>query len=193
MFRLNLKIALRNLWKNKGYSTLNIFGLSIGLAGFIMILLFANHERNYDTWNPDAKDIYRISIKWGPGQEEYSSSPAELAPALKEVLPEIVDYGRFYVWDMKQRLLSKDKNESFVDHIMGVDSAWFKLFPYKFIYGDAKTAILSANQIVLSQKTSELFFGKVNPVGQSLLINAKDQYVVSGVYEEPNTPGTHGT
>jgi putative ABC transport system permease protein len=188
MFRLNLKIALRNLWKNKGYSTLNIFGLSIGLAGFIMILLFANHERSYDTWNRDAKDIYRISINWGPGQEEYSSSPAELAPALKEALPEIADYGRFYVWDMKQRLVSKDKNENFVDHIMGVDSSWFNLFPYKFIYGDAKTSLLSANQIVLSQKTSELFFGKANPVGQPLLINTKDHYVVSGVYEEPNTP-----
>lgn len=188
MFRLNLKIALRTLWKNKGYSILNIFGLSIGLAGFIMILLFANHERSYDTWNTAAKDIYRISIKWGAGQEEYSSSPAELAPALKEVLPEIIDYGRFYVWDMRQRLVARDKNENYVDHIMGVDSSWFNLFPYKFIYGEAKKALLSADQIVLSQKTSELFFGKTNPVGQSLLINTNKRYTVTGVYEQPNTP-----
>ncbi|WP_285057315.1 ABC transporter permease [Pedobacter ginsengisoli] len=188
MFRLNLKIALRNLWKNKGYTALNIFGLSVGLAGFIMILLFANNEKSYDTWNPNAKNIYRLSIKWAPDEEEYSSSPAELAPALKETLPEILDYGRFYVWDMKQRLVSKGKNEIYVDHIMGVDSSWFKLFPYKFIYGEASKALLSGNQVVLSQKTSEQFFGKTNPVGQTLQVDKEKQYIVSGVYEEPNTP-----
>ncbi len=188
MFKLNLKIALRNLWKNKGYTALNIFGLSVGLTGFILILLFANHERSYDTWNPKAKNVYRISVKWNANEAEYSSTPAELAPALKEVLPEIQDFGRFYVWDMQQRLLTKDKNEAFVDHIMGVDSTWFNLFPYKFIYGDPAKAILSNNQIVLSQKTSKQFFGDVNPVGQTLLLNTNKSYTVSGVYEEPNTP-----
>ncbi|MEE1944818.1 ABC transporter permease [Pedobacter sp. KR3-3] len=187
MFRLNLKIALRNLWKHKGYTLLNIFGLSVGLTGFIMILLFANHEKSYDSWNPNADNIYRISIRWAPGEEEYSSSPAELAPALKEALPEIQDYARFYVWDIGQRLVAKDKNEAYVDHIMGVDSTWFKLFPYKFIYGDAPKSLMAADQIVLSSKTSEQFFGKANPVGQTLTINNNKRYTVSGVYQEPNT------
>ncbi|ALL05055.1 hypothetical protein AQ505_05820 [Pedobacter sp. PACM 27299] len=188
MFRLNLKIALRNLWKTKGYTLLNIFGLSIGLAGFIIILLYANLEKSYDTWNPEAKNVYRLSIKWGPDQDEYSSSPAELAPALKEMTPEIEDYGRYYVWDSYQRLLTAGSKEMYVDHILGVDSNWFNLFPYKFIYGDAKSSILSNNQIVLSQPVSEKFFGKTNPVGQSLVVNADKRYTVSGVYELPNTP-----
>lgn len=188
MFKLNLKIALRNLWKNRAYTLLNIFGLSVGLAGFIMILMYANHERSYDSWNPDVKNIYRISIRWAPGEEEYSSSPAELAPALKETLPEIEGYGRFYVWDMKQRLLSNGKNDIYFDHIMGVDSTWFNLFPYQFIYGDAGKSLLSQDQIVLSNTTSEKLFGKVNPVGKSLLVNTNKTYTVSGVYKEPNTP-----
>ncbi|MBC8987925.1 ABC transporter permease [Pedobacter sp. N36a] len=188
MFRLNLKIAMRNLWKTKGYTLLNIFGLSIGLAGFIIILLYANLERSYDTWNPEAKNVYRVSIKGGPDQDEYASSPAELAPALKEVIPEIEDYGRYYVWDSYQRLLTAGSREMYVDHILGVDSNWFNLFPYKFIYGDAKSSILSNNQIVLSQPVSEKFFGKTNPVGQSLVVNADKRYTVSGVYELPNTP-----
>lgn len=188
MFRLNLKIALRNLWKHKGYTLLNIFGLSVGLTGFIMILLFANHEKSYDSWNPNADNVYRISIRWAPGEEEYSSSPAELAPALKEVLPEIQNYARFYVWDIKQRLVAKDKNEAYVDHIMGVDSTWFNLFPYKFIYGDAPKSLMASDQIVLSSKTSEQFFGKANPVGQTVMINNNKRYTVSGVYQEPNTP-----
>ncbi|GGI23543.1 ABC transporter permease [Pedobacter mendelii] len=188
MFKLNLKIALRNLWRNKGYTILNIFGLAVGLAGFIMILLFANYERSYDTWNPQAAEIYRVSIRWAPGEEEYSSSPAELAPALKETLPEIEGYGRFYVWDMYQRLISNGKNEVYFDHFIGVDSTWFNLFPYKFIYGEANTSLLSKDQIVLSSKTSEKIFGKVNPVGKSVVINTNKTYIVSGVYREPNTP-----
>lgn len=153
-----------------------------------MILLFANHEKSYDTWNPKAKNVYRVSIKWGPNEAEYSSSPAELVPALKEILPEIQDYGRFYVFDMDQRLVKRDKNEAFVDHIMGVDSTWFNLFPYQFIYGDPKTAVVANDQIVLSHKMSKQFFGDVNPVGQTLLINTNQKYTVSGVYETPNTP-----
>jgi putative ABC transport system permease protein len=187
MFKLNLKIALRTLCKSKGYTLLNIFGLSTGLAGFILILLFANHENSYDSWNPKAKNVYRISILWAP-EEEYSSSPAELAPALKEAIPEIEDFGRFYVWDMHQRLVTKDKNAGWVDNIMGVDSSWFNLFPYKFIYGDARKALIADNQIVLSSTTSEQFFGKKNPVGQRLILDTKKQYVVSGVYQVPNTP-----
>ena len=188
MFKLNLKIALRNLWKNKGYTALNIFGLAVGLTGLIIILLFANHENSYDTWNPKSKNVYRISAQWAPGGAEYSSTPAELAPALKETLPEIEDFGRFYSWDMSQRLVSKDKNEGYVDHIMGVDSTWFNLFPYQFIHGDPKSALLTTDQIVLSSKISKQFFGNSNPVGQTLVINSKKQYTVSGVYDEPNTP-----
>ncbi|MCX2451478.1 ABC transporter permease [Pedobacter sp. PLR] len=188
MFRLNLKIAFRNLWKNKGYTLLNILGLSIGLAGFLMILLYANLERSYDSWNPNAENVYRLSIKWGPDQDEYSSSPAELAPALKEMTPEIVDYGRYYVWDSQQRLLSSGPKEMYINHILGVDSNWFNLFPYKFIYGEAKSSILSNDQIVLSQPVSEKFFGTTNPVGQSILINTNKRYTVTGVYEVPNTP-----
>lgn len=188
MFKLNLKIALRTLWKSKGYTLLNIFGLSIGLAGFIMILLFANYENSYDTWNPKAKNVYRISIRWSPDEGEYSSSPAELAPVLKDALPEIESYGRFYVWDMYQRLVASGDKEIYVDNIMGVDSSWFDLFPYKFIYGDAGKTLLSDNQIVLSSRTSELLFGKANPVGESLVINTNKRYIVSGVFQEPNTP-----
>ena len=153
-----------------------------------MILLFANYEKSYDNWNPKAKNVYRISVKWAAGEAEYSSSPAELAPALKAALPEIADYGRFYVWDMRQRLVAKDNNEAYVDHIMGVDSTWFNLFPYKFIYGDAPKALLTNDQIVLSNKISKQFFGNANPVGQTLTINSNKRYTVSGVYEDPSTP-----
>ncbi|EDM38104.1 putative FtsX-related transmembrane transport protein [Pedobacter sp. BAL39] len=188
MFQLNLKIALRNLWKSKGYAALNIFGLAVGFAGFILILLYANHEYSYDTWNPDADQVYRIGVKAGAGQEEYASNPGELAPALKNAAPEIESFARYYTWDLHQRLLTYGGKEFYVDHIMGVDSSWFAAFPYKFLYGDPKRMLISADDIVLSSNIAELYFGKQNPVGKSLVMNGKKTYIVSGVYEQPETP-----
>lgn len=188
MFRLNLKIAFRNLWKSKGYAALNIFGLAVGFAGFILILLYANHEYSYDTWNPEAKDIYRITVKGSPDQEEYASTPGELGPALKNAVPEVESVARYYTWDLRQRLLSSGDKEFYVDHIMGVDSSWFEAYPYKFLYGDPKKMLISADNIVLSSKIAEQYFGKQNPVGKPLLMNGTKTYIVSGVYEEPVTP-----
>lgn len=188
MFRLNLKIALRNLWKSKGYAAINIFGLAVGFAGFILILLYANHEYSYDTWNKNANNIYRISSKSDAREEEYASSQGELAPALKNAIPEIESYARYYTWDLKQRLLSHDNKEFYVDNIMGVDSLWFDAFPYKFIYGEPKKALVSADNIVISEKVSKQYFGDANPMGKPLLMNGLKTYVVSGVYEEPATP-----
>jgi putative ABC transport system permease protein len=187
MFRLNLKIALRNLWKSKGYAAINIFGLAVGFAGFILILLYANHEYSYDTWNPKAKILYRISVQGGPDQEEYASNPAELAPALKNSVPEIESYARYYTWDLHQRLLSAGNKEFYVDNIMGVDSSWFEAYPYKFVYGDPKKMLRGADQIVLSRKVAEQFFGTQNPVGKPVVSNGKKTYIVSGVYEKPAT------
>jgi len=188
MFRLNLKIALRNLWKSKGYAAINIFGLAVGFAGFILILLYANHEYSYDTWNPNANNIYRISSKSDEQQEEYASSQGELAPALKNAVPEIESYARYYTWDIKQRLLSYGDKEFYVDHIMGVDSLWFDAFPYKFLYGDPKKSLVSADNIVISDKISEKYFGATNPIGKSLVMNGTKTYIISGVYVEPGTP-----
>jgi len=187
MFKLNLKIAFRNLWKSKGYAAINIFGLAVGFSGFILILLYANHEYSYDTWNPNAKNIYRISNIGGEGQQEYCSSQGEMGPALKNAIPEIESYARYYIWDSRQRLLSHGDKEFYVDHILGVDSSWFDAFPYKILYGDAKKMLVSADNIVLSSKISEQYFGKENPVGKPLLMNGEKTYIVSGVYEEPNT------
>jgi len=188
MFRLNLKIALRNLWKSKGYAAINIFGLAVGFAGFILILLYANHEYSYDTWNTEAENIYRISSKGSPQEEEYASSQGELAPALKNVVPEIESYTRYYTWDIKQRLISSGDKEFYVDNIMGVDSLWFNSFPYQFIYGDPKKALVSGDNIVISEKISRQYFGDTNPMGKPLLMNGTKTYVVSGVYQEPASP-----
>ncbi|TDQ08796.1 ABC transporter permease [Pedobacter metabolipauper] len=188
MFKLNLKIALRNLWTNKLFTAINIFGLSVGLTGFMLILVYVNYERSYDSWNPEAEQVYRLSITDNPGEEEYPSSPGELAPALKAIAPEITAYSRFYFFDLEQRLMGEPGNEHFIDHIMGVDSNWMELFPYKFIYGSVKAPLASANDIVLSNKISKQFFGDSNPVGKTLKINQKKSYTVTGVFEAPASP-----
>lgn len=92
MFRLNWKITFRNLWKNKGYTAINIGGLAIGLAGFILVMVYVNYETGYDKENPNLDNIYLIGRDLGDTKTNFTPSP--LAKQILEKCPEIVSAGR---------------------------------------------------------------------------------------------------
>lgn len=188
MLYLNFKIALRRLLQHKILTAINILGLSVGLTGFMLILVYINFERSYDSWNPLADQVYRISVSDSPTASQYPTSPGELAPALQSAHPEIESYGRIYIWDLKERLLGEPGNEQYINHIIGVDSTWFELFPYHFIYGDASKALKAGDEIILSSNTSKRFFGDSNPVGKTIKIDQQKSYKITGVYASPASP-----
>src|ERR1700744_224238 len=110
MLKTNLRIALRNLWKYRGFSLVNVLGLSVSLAGCVLILLYVLHERSYDTWNPNIGGVYRTGPVNADGRLG-ASTVGELAPIIQDRLPEITDYSRFHVWEMGKRLVvSGDKS-----------------------------------------------------------------------------------
>ena len=91
MFKLNLKIAWRNLWKNKGYTFVNVLGLALGLAGFIFVLLYVNHERSYDHWNPQLESVYQVQEQdfWAikEGKEEWMDrADVRIADIIKHII-----------------------------------------------------------------------------------------------------------
>src|SRR6185295_4585250 len=96
MFKNYLKVALRNLWKNKGFSAINIIGLSAGLSVCLLIVLYVKDELGYDKYNAQAENIYRIDadIFFNGTQFSSSTAPPPLAPTLKKDYPEIVQYVR---------------------------------------------------------------------------------------------------
>ncbi len=189
MLKTNLKIALRNLWKNKGLSFVNIFGLSIGIAGTILILLYVLHERSYDSWNKKENRVYRVAINWPQlGNGAFGAVMAEMADPFKAGIPEIEDYTRFYVWNMGQRLVTYKEKSLYAQHFQGVDSTFFNVFPYTFKEGNPATALNGPASLVISEELAHKLFGDQPALGRVVTLQGSAPFTITGVFQTPSQP-----
>jgi len=199
MLKLNLKIAWRNLLKYKTYTMINIIGLSLGLAGFIFILLFINHEKSYDTWSPELKNVYKMqeysdyfsSDKKAHWIDEIDQRLANLAtnfPEIKAVTVLDPDNGR------KTGIKIDDKPAFLQSGLRRVDSLFFKVMPFEFKYGNPDVAFMQEDCIVLKEHLALKYFGDVNPVGRKINVaggswnKEENFYTVTGVIKDTETP-----
>ncbi len=193
MFINYLKIAVRNLLRHKGYSLLNIAGLAIGMACCILILLYVRDELSYDRYNTKADRIYRVAsdINFGGKHIQIAVAPAPLAEALVRDLPEVEGAVRFRT--QGSFLARKEAGRNFKeDGVVFTDNSLFHIFTIPLLEGDARNALAAPYTIVLSKSTAEKYFGSQNAVGQSLVLDDKDVYKVTGVYEDiPQTSHFH--
>jgi ABC-type antimicrobial peptide transport system permease subunit len=185
MFWNYIKIAWRNIKRYKGYSFINIFGLSLGLACCILILLWVQDELSYDRFHTNADNLYRIVTEFHKTEPvtHYWPVCAPLAPALKEEYPEIIKTTRFTRLRRGQLVKYRDKN--FLEpRIFLTDPDFFAMFTFPFLEGDPQTALSDPNSIVLTESVSAKYFGNDNPVGKVLNINNEYDFTVTGVIEE---------
>lgn len=197
MFKLNLKIAWRNLLKNKGYVLINIFGLALGLAGFIYMVLIFNHERSYDTWDKSLTQIYQVQeySNYIP-IEENASWKNEVDRRLSRVF---LDGGENRNVTMVEKPSTKGisikDHEAFLQSgMVRSDSLFFKIMPYHFKYGNSETAFKRPYSIVIKENLALKYFGEQNPIGKTIAIaggpwkGSEDFYTISGVVSELKTP-----
>jgi putative ABC transport system permease protein len=190
VFKNYFKVAWRNFVKNKAYSFINIFGLAVGLASCLLIMLYIFDESSYDQQHRDGDRIFRVAVH-SDKADSWAAEPAPLAFALKNNLPEIEEATRLMTFpDIAKMLLQyrngAEKKQFFETNGYYVDSTFFQIFTYSFIYGNAGTALREPNSIVLSSDMSHQFFGKQNPVGKALLINTpfgEFNYTVKAVFD----------
>ncbi|MES2328927.1 MAG: ABC transporter permease [Bacteroidota bacterium] len=188
-----LKIAWRNMFRNKANSIINIAGLSIGIACVILITLFVQDEQKYDRAFTNAKRIYQVNLDAVMGgQANYvSNTPPSVGPALKRNFPEIEAYTRFYVMDRK--VISNDANTKEPKHftennLLAVDSNFLQVFDYAFIEGNAGTCFKEPQTIVLTETSAKKYFGSTDVVGKNLLLDTyKDPFTVTGVLKDVPT------
>ena len=166
---MKLKIALRNLFKNKVDTFISMSGLAIGIAVFFLITMYSTHELSYDKFNLNYKDIYQVNI----GKEFYTTSP--LANLMKESIPEIRSVTRidYYAGGGQAPFIEVDENDGSskkvkVKNVVFADNTFFDLFSFKVIYGNPSTALYNPYSIVLTRNTSQLLFGTDNSVGKSI-------------------------
>ena len=168
-----LKIALRNLRKNKLFSAINIIGLSLGLTCCILIFLFIQQEISFDRFHVHADNIYRITSDMdGPsGKSSLAVTPAPWAPLMKKDLPEIKDYVRV-LKDDKSSVGLPEETQFYEPALYYADSSFFNIFSFALDRGNSRQALLQPNSVVLTRSAAQKYFGKADPIGRPLSINS---------------------
>ena len=187
MFKNYLKVALRNILRNKMFSFINISGLALGMACFIMILFWVQYEVSYDKFNKNADNLYRITeqLNFSNRTSNIARTPSALAPALFEEIPEVVNSMRYI--NAPSLMVAYEKNKFYENGIAFADPSIFEMFTFHFSKGDKKSALNNISSIVISEDMAEKYFGKDDPLNKTLNINNKHDFIVTGVLE--NVPG----
>ncbi len=177
--------SLRNLWKNKGYSFLNIFGLAIGIACAGLIFLWAEDELNWDNNNVNKNQLYQLEVNVTSDGNNFTmgSTPRPMGKAMQAEIPGIVNTAR--VSDEAQRLLFNAENKSLYSTGLYADPSVFNMFSFDFIQGSAKNPLPQLYSLVLTESAAKKFFGEEkNIIGKTIRVDNKQDYVVSGVVKD---------
>ena len=184
MFKSYLKVALRNLWKNKGFSALNIIGLATGLAVCLLIVLYVKDELSYDKFNVNANRIYRLDadIYFNNTEANMAVAPDPLPPAMVTDYPEVQQMVRI---NNQGDILIKKDNQNIQDHHAAfVDSTFFKIFTCPMMTGDPNTALDEPNSIVIDETTAKKYFNSTNVVGKTLYVDNSTNCKITGVIKD---------
>lgn len=185
MFRNLVKISLRNLFKDKTYSAINIVGLTIGITCSLFLLLYIIDETSYDRYHKNAENIYRIvsNIKEPDNAFTWSSTQIPLAEELRDNYPEVKNAIRMI--GMNRNQYKNGDNQFYENEFYLTDSTVFDMFSYDFIAGDPSTALDDPFNIVLTETTAKKYFG--NPgeaLNQSLVNQQNENFKVTGVIKD---------
>ncbi len=188
MFINYLKIALRNIVKQKGYSFINIVGLSVGLAAFILISLWIHHELSYDKHNRNFNRIYRfVQIQhYSTGPFTVSNMPSPLAADAKRDFPELEEVFRFY----EASAVVSIGEKRFSEFITTADSGLFRVFDFEAIHGNLDQALTDGYTSVITRNAAEKFFGETDVVGKTIRINDLNDFRITAVIENPPSNST---
>lgn len=185
MFKNYLKIAYRSMNKNKSYSLINVFGLSLGIACCILIFAYIGYELSFDRYHENADSIYRIVAKRTvEGRtQELPSVTGPMGPALVEEFPEVIDAVR--IMPTVIRSFFYEDKKFFQSGVFYADQSIFSVFSFELIEGNPETALEAPFTMVVTEETARKYFGDENPIGKTINWDNKYDYQVTGVVREP--------
>lgn len=189
MFNNYLTVALRNVRRHKGFSSINIAGLAIGMAASVLIGIYVLHELSFDRHHAKADRIYRVVAQFDPGGEKRSAyTVPPMAQAMRDELPEVEQVARLSLWPRNELVRHEDKLFLEKDYIFA-DASVFDVFTIPFILGDPKLALVQPCTIVITKDIAHKYFGNENPLGKSLRFEDQGRdFKITGVIE--NCPAT---
>ncbi len=184
MIKNYLLIAVRNIFRNKLFSTVNILGLAFGICSALLIFLWVNDELEYDYFHANASRLYRVmeNQKYTDGRiYTFAATPGPMAPFIKEKYPEIEKATRF-TWEVNNLMQVDDK--TFYEMGRYVDQDFVEMFTFPFVKGNMATALKDKNSVVITEKMAKKYFGDQEPIGKVLLMNTKRSFTVTGVLKD---------
>jgi len=188
MLKNYLRIAVRSLYKNIGYTTINIFGLAVGLASCLLVTLYVKFELSYENFHAKRESIYRY-IPRGERDGEVRMQtmlPAGFAPLIDDSFHEVEMFTRFS--DVDERPLLRI-GDTFLDAktLSVADKDFFNLFSFRLLQGDANTVLSRPNTIAIAQSIAQKYFPNGNAVGQTIRYDNAYDYEITGVFEDVPT------
>ncbi len=183
MFKNYLKIAWRNLIRNKGFSILNIAGLSIGLTVFTLIILWINFELGFDRFHENQERIYEVNNQYDVEGEiwTWNSTPKAMAPAIKKDYPEVERISRYF-YDTPFLFSVDDKRIKATGTI--VDPDFLSIFSFPLVQGDIASVFSDVNSVVITETFAKKMFGDKDPIGEIVVIDNADTFKVTGILKD---------
>lgn len=175
-----LKIFLYNTKNNLFFTSLNVLGLSIGVAGLVFSILYWNDEHSYNQWNPEKEKVFAIATSLGSGQV-WSHNVYPLAKHMKD-MPEIEQFCYFNEWYSYEMVFYGKKKQQI--NVLETQENFFSFFPFEFIEGSSANAVADSRSIAIEESVAKNLFGDENPLGKEVLFR-NFKMIVRGVYRIP--------
>ncbi|WP_316814580.1 ABC transporter permease [Pedobacter nyackensis] len=181
MFKLNLKIALRNIWKYKTTSAIKLLGLVTGLSGVVMLIAYVMFELSYDKHHERAEQIYRLYTVDAESAEENIVLPSGLGTMLQQEIPEVENSTQL----RQNTFQAKAGNEFFEAQVLTTEPAFFKMFTAPLSIGDGKTILNDPHSVLVTERFARLSFPGKDAVGQTIKLKGyTNDYLISGVIKD---------
>lgn len=189
MFLNSLRVFWRNLSCHKTWSLINISGLALGMAAFILIGAYTRFEKSFDRMHTDVRQIYRVESRFFKGSDltdDWPTSTNGYARAMKDNFPGIASFTRIN-WSNSERVVRYHTTKFREEHVCFADTNFFSFFSYPLLKGNPSTVLKEVNTVVLSESAAKKYFGRSDPIGQFLDISTiGDSYhcQVSGIFKD---------
>jgi len=187
MFKNYFKTAIRNLWKHKIFTFINILGLTIGLTSFILIALYIFDELSFDRLHKNAANIYRVvesKTSQDGGSSRRSGTGFQVSARAKTGLPEIKDAARISAFGRVNVISGDNKSNVFYEDFIAGNPGFLNVFSFPLLYGDRSSALSAPNSVIITEESAKKYFGTSNAVGKLLLIWDTVAFRVTGILKD---------
>ncbi|MFH0759185.1 MAG: ABC transporter permease [Bacteroidota bacterium] len=185
MFRNYLLVSLRSLVRNRVSTLVNILGLAIGMAAFVLIIQYVRYELSYDNFHENQDVVYRVQQdRYNQGEitTRWAAGCSAVGQALNENFEEVENFTRF---QKISGVFTHGERKFREEEVYLADTSFFDIFSFRALGGDPHTALVNPLEMMLSETTAKKYFGDQDPVGESLRFDGELEFKITGVFEDP--------